>query len=172
VKGKYELGDDEVPPGTQFVAHIDQLARGWVKFTNGQVADRRIGMVADGYKLPAREELGETDEDQWEKDLTGTPKDPWVQQWYLALTGVETGELVTFVTGSKGGISAIGALCRIYARKYGIGVLPIVALRVRSYKHKMFGRIETPDLEIVGWDGVPAQAAVQSYNPDDEIPFE
>ena len=67
VKGKYEVGDDEVPLGTQFVAHIDQLARGWIKFIDSQVADRRIGMVADGYKLPAREELGDTDETRWER---------------------------------------------------------------------------------------------------------
>jgi len=32
VKGKYECGDDEVPLGTEFVAHLDQLARGCVKF--------------------------------------------------------------------------------------------------------------------------------------------
>jgi hypothetical protein len=172
VKGKYEVGDDEVPLGTQFVAHIDQLARGYVKFLDGQVADRRIGMVADGYKLPPREELGDLDETRWEKDSQGKPRDPWVVQWYLALTRVETGELLTFVTGSKGGISAIGALCRVYARKYGIGVLPIVALRVRSYKHKLFGRIETPDFEIVGWDGVPAQAVPQSYpEEEEEVPF-
>ena len=30
-----------------------------------------------------------------------------------------------------------------------------VALRTRSYKHKQYGRIETPDLPIVGWDGEP-----------------
>jgi len=172
VKGKYEVGDDEVPLGTQFVAHIDQLARGYVKFLDGQVADRRIGMVADGYKLPPREELGDLDETRWEKDSQGKPRDPWVVQWYLALMRVETSELLTFVTGSKGGISAIGALCRVYARKYGIGVLPIIALRVRSYKHKLFGRIETPDFEIVGWDGVPAQAVPQSYPEEEgEAPF-
>ena len=30
VKGKWLHGDDEVPLGTEYVAEMDQLARGWV----------------------------------------------------------------------------------------------------------------------------------------------
>src|SRR5262245_37637208 len=155
VKGKYESGDDQVPEGTEFVAHVDQLVRGWVKFEDGKVTDQRVGKVADGFKLPSREDLSDTDSDKWEKDASGKPRDPWVIQWYLPLVGVESGELVTFVTGSKGGIGAIGTLCRVYGRKRRNGLLPVVALKTRSYKHKTYGRIETPDLPIVGWDGAP-----------------
>src|SRR5262249_50322017 len=37
VKGKWEVGDDEVPIGTEYIAHIDQLARGWVHFEDGEI---------------------------------------------------------------------------------------------------------------------------------------
>jgi hypothetical protein len=111
--------------------------------------------VADGFKVPARSELADTDPKKWDMDSDGEPRDPWVLQWYLPLVGVESGELITFVTGSKGAICAIGTLCRVYGRKNRDGLLPIVALKMRSYKHKKYGRIETPELPIVGWDGEP-----------------
>jgi hypothetical protein len=154
VKGKWETGDDEVAEGTEFVAHVDQLMRGWVRFDDGKVTDRRIGKVADGFKPPPREELGDTDENKWkDKDADGHPKDPWTVQWFLPLIGVETGDVFTFVTSSKGGVGAIGDLCRVYGHKQRENLLPIVALKARSYKHPRYGRVETPDLAIVGWDG-------------------
>ena len=168
VKGKWESGDDVLPDGTEFIAHIDQLLRGWVKFIDGKVVDRNVGKIAEGYRPPEREELSDADPKSWtEKDTNGEPRDPWTAQWFLPLVGVNSGDVLTFVTGSKGGIAAIGALCRIYGHKKRDGMLPIVALKTRSYKHKQFGRIETPELPIVGWDGVAAAA----HDMDDEILF-
>ena len=107
-----------------------------------------------------------------EKDADGKPRDPWVAQWFLPLINIENGEVVTFVTGSKGGIAAVSDLCRVYGHKKRDGLLPIVALKTRSYKHKQYGRIETPDLPIVGWDGmtstaIPVQSAPTGNAADD-----
>ena len=118
--------------------------------------------------------LPDNDPKSWtEKDSKGEPRDPWVAQWFLPLIAVATGDVVTFVTGSKGGVAAVSNLCRAYGRRHRDGLLPIVALRIHSYKHKQYGRIETPDLPIVGWEGaptvMPAQAAADDLN--DEIPF-
>jgi hypothetical protein len=57
VKGKWMVGDDVVPDGTEYVAHIDQVARGWVCFEDGKVVDRTIGKLADCFKMPKREDL-------------------------------------------------------------------------------------------------------------------
>ena len=72
-------------------------------------------------------------------------------------------------------------MCRIYGHKRRDGLLPIVALKTRSYKHKKFGRIETPEFAIVGWDGGVPQTAAAAIPPngtaataadmDDAIPF-
>ena len=84
VKGKWEIGDDTVPDGTEFVAHIDQIVRGWVRFDDGKVSERRIGKVADGYKPPLREELADNDPASWkEKDANGKPRDPWVENGFF-----------------------------------------------------------------------------------------
>ncbi len=108
-----------------------------MKFEDSKVVDRLIGKVADGFKPPKREELGDTDRTSWkEKDANGQPRDPWVSQWFVPMIAVETGDFVTFVTGSKGGAAAVAGLCRVYGHKNREGMLPIVALRTRSYKHQ------------------------------------
>jgi hypothetical protein len=187
VKGTWVIGDDALKDGTEFVAHIDQLIRGWVKFEDGRVVDRIIGKIADGFKPPKREDLSDADPASWtEKNADdGKLRDPWTQQWFLPLIGVESGELVTFVTGSKGGIGAVADLCRVYGHRQQHGLLPIIALKTRSYRHKQYGKIETPDFQVVGWDGAQTEAAAIPVQPtqltekatannddmDDEIPF-
>jgi hypothetical protein len=173
VKGKFYTGDDEVPIGREYVAHVNQLNHGWVKFSDNKVADQRIGAVAKGFVCVPREELGDTDTASWEKDGTGTPRDPWTRQYYLPLEDVESGELLTFVTGSQGGNTAVGRLASQFVRNSRNG-LPIVRLNATSYKHKSFGRVETPDFPVIGWTGgekkisTPAETA-KEFN--DAIPF-
>ena len=61
-KGAYQTGDNQVPLGTQFIAHVDQIARAWVKFTGAKLVDIKLFKVAEGLRLPSREELGDIDE--------------------------------------------------------------------------------------------------------------
>jgi hypothetical protein len=177
VKGAYTIGDDDVPIGTEMIAHVDQIARGWVKFRDNKVVDQRIGKPVDGFVMPPRNELDDRDEAQWERDASGAKRDPWTQQYYLPMENVETGDVAVFVTGSHGGCSAISKLLKVFARNAGAG-LPIIRLTVASYKHRTYGRIETPDFPIVGRTGVPAQptqtiepAGASARELDDEIPF-
>jgi hypothetical protein len=130
VKSEWLIGNDVIPDGSEYVAYINQLIRGWVRFEDGQVIDRRLGKVADGFKPQPREELPDSDPANWpDKDADDNPRDPWSLQWYLPLVAVESGEFVTFVTGSVGGNDAVCDLCRIYGHKMRDGLLPIVALR-------------------------------------------
>jgi hypothetical protein len=171
VKGRYFIGDDEVPLGKRYIAHVNQLNHGWWKFVDGRVTDQRIGSVAEGFQPPTREELGDTDESKWEKDATGNPRSPWTFQYYLALEDVESGVLVTFVTGSAGGNAAIGRLCGQYARNASNGH-PIIRLGASSYKHKNYGRVEVPDLPVIGWtmEVTPVLTAARN-DMDDDVAF-
>jgi len=171
VKGKWVVGDDEMPVDQTFVAHAHQLAHGWVKFADGKMAEQRVGIVADGFVLATREELGDTDSGKWERDHAGAPRDPWCKQYYLPLENAETGELLTFVTGSQGGNSAIGRLTNQFVRNVRNG-LPLVRLAAGSYKHKQFGRVEVPEFSVTGWTG-GGHVDVPSVGGDmsDEIPF-
>jgi hypothetical protein len=178
VKGEYFSGDDNIPLGREFVAHVAQLAHGWVKFTDGKVVEQRVGVAADGFRPAQRDELGDTDQTKWETDATGKPRDPWCQQQYVPLENAETGELVTFVTASQGGKSAIGRLVTQFVRNCHNG-LPVVRLATSSYKHKSFGRVEVPDFPIVRWIGSgsasskPQLKVINGATDDvaDEVPF-
>jgi hypothetical protein len=173
-KGRWKIGDEAVKEGTEYVCHLPQAMRGWIKFEGGKVTDRRIGKIADRFPMPEREELGDNDPKRWtEKDAKGEPRDPWVKQYYLPLVSVASGELVTFVTGSHGGRTAVQDLCRVYGYKARPGELPIVALQVRSYKHEHYGTIENPKFAIVGWDGAGGVSPAPSVADEmaDEIPF-
>ena len=186
-KGVWEIGDDEIPEGAQYIVLMDQVAREWVKFEDNVPTERLRFPVADGVLPTPREELGDGDQSQWKIGDDGKRCDPWTLQWQLPMLPVGAlGDLVIFTTSSKGGESCIANLCGVYGRSPRNGLLPIVALKVRSYKHKTYGKIQTPDLPIVGWDngGLPsaplsappapanaADAKVIDGFMDDEIPF-
>jgi len=44
-KGNWLIGDDELSADRLFIAHVHQLAHGWVKFIDGKVADQRVGVA-------------------------------------------------------------------------------------------------------------------------------
>jgi hypothetical protein len=174
-KGHYYVGDDEIATNSEMIAHVTQLARGWVKFKGGELVDRRIGKVVEGFVAPQREDLDDADQTKWEKNDRNEPKDPWVLQTYLPFEHPQTSELLVFVTGSAGGRGAVATLVRTASHNMHKGQ-PIIQLGVRSYKHKQYGRIENPDFPIVGWTGdatgVPAQVKPARHPAfDDQIPF-
>jgi hypothetical protein len=161
-KGEWLIGEDTVSEGTEFIAFIDEVARGWIKFEDGSVTDRRIVKVAAGHP-PKREELDDTDSSQWEIGDDGKPRDPWVFQWLLPMSPADAeGDLTVFCTSSKGDIGAIGLLCKVYGRSQRNGLLPIVALKTTSYKHPVYGKVLKPDLPIVGWHRTASSPAPQS----------
>lgn len=125
-KGQWQIGDDIVLEGTEYICFIDEVARGLIKFEDHSVTERHIVKVRDG-KPPERKALGDNDESKWE-------------------------------IGDNGN-----------------GLLPIVALGCRSYKHPDYGKVLTPDLLIVGWHGTasspPPQSSPDDKPSDDEIPY-
>jgi hypothetical protein len=176
-KGEWPIGEDTVPEGTEYIAYVDELARAWIKFEDGTVADRRVVKVRDG-KLPPRAQLGDNDKSKWEIGDDGERRDPWVLQWLLPMSRVDAeGDFTVFATSSKGGIGAIGLLCKVYGRSPRNGLLPIVALKSASYKHPQYGKVLKPYLPIVGQHGTPtppaqpASDAADFNNPIDTIPF-
>lgn len=173
VKGEWGVGEETLPEGKEFIVFMDEVARGYVKFVNKAVVDRRIVKVRDG-KPPAREELDDNDSSEWEIGDDGRPRDPWVMQWLLPMAPVDAeGDLTVYCTGSKGGIAAIGLLCKVYGRSERNGLLPIVALKSTSYKHPDYGKVFKPDLPIVGWHGAasPPQASSDGAPWNDELPY-
>ena len=75
-RGKFVKGPDEedVPHGMQYAANMAELTRGFIKFAEDGV--EKV-MARPGERRIERETLGDTDEDQWEKDDNGVAQDPW-----------------------------------------------------------------------------------------------
>jgi len=156
-KGDYLAGQDneEVGEGTELVACMDTLQVGWVKWVDSMPADQDLGLIMEGYKPKKRSELGDTDQDQWEVDeQSDKPRDPWQFANQLILRPVDwdgsDDQLYTFVTQSRGGVGAIGALCKYYGKemRQRPNEFPVIRLEVDSYMHsnKQFGRIKVPVL--------------------------
>jgi hypothetical protein len=157
-KGEYLAGEDSeaIPLGTKMIAAMDLLTIGFVHWSGGKPDEHRMVLVADGVQPPRRAELGDTDPTEWEeKDPTGAPRDPWAMTQYLPMVD-ETGELFTLSTSSRGGIGALAALARQYARGRAAhpDAFPVIELQIDTYTHSnpAFGRIKVPKFVCVGWE--------------------
>ncbi|MEY9493727.1 hypothetical protein [Bradyrhizobium elkanii] len=154
-KGDYLAGQDdvEVPIGTKFVANMDELMVGWIRWEDNRPTDHVMGHVSANYQPPRRNELGDTDKAMWEVDSQGKERDPWQFSNYLLFKGVKDEELYTFASSSKGGLNALGDLCKAYGKVMAQHPddWPVIELGGGHYDHKEFGRTKVPVLKITGW---------------------
>jgi hypothetical protein len=161
-KGDYLAGEDEreVPIGTKIVFNMDQLMVGWIKWEDNKPVQQLMGPIAEGFKPEARRDLGDDDKTLWEEDSNGKQRDPWQFSNYVVCkevgTNGDTEHLYTFATSSKGGLNAIGEVCKVYGKEMRSrpDEYPIVELGLNSYKHSNpeYGRIKVPVLKVVGWE--------------------
>ena len=181
-KGQYFVGVDEVPMGTQYVAHCIGWTRCWIKFENQQVVDRKMFRVAEGRRAPDREELDSKDPAMWPVGPNGQPSDPWVYQYLLPMEFADNGDVSIFVTSSIGGKRAVADLCKAYSRRVartGRSEQPIVKLAKTVMPTRMYGDVPRPLFEIVGWTGdavegireIKSGPETLKQELDDEIPF-
>jgi hypothetical protein len=179
--GQFVTADDDEPvdESCEFIALCGETLVGWIRFhRDGETPPDRIqGLLYDGFKMPARATLGDTDETRWEDGLSGKPEDPFRHQMCLVLQQTETRELFTFVTTSGVGRRAVGNLLRHYnrMRKANADEVPVVRLRVGGFNHRdpRVGWVATPVFAIVG--RTPRDAASKpdtsiAADLNDEIP--
>jgi len=180
-KGVYFIQDEEVPMGTELIAHCIGWTRCWIKFEKQQVVDRKMYRVAEGRRAPDREELDSTDRSLWETGPNGQPSDPWVYQYLLPMENMQNGDVYIFVTSSIGGKRAVADLCKSYSRRVartGVSEQPIIKLSKAVMPTRMYGDVPRPQFDIVGWTGEAVEAIRDIKPPDtlgqemnDEIPF-
>lgn len=173
-KGEWLKGqnDDEIKIGTQLVANLEDLSVGWIQWADKKPVVREMGLLAQGHVPARRTELGLTDQTEWEVDKDGKPQDPWSFTNELPVVDLDTGEQMTISMSSKGGIGAIGNLCKAYgkerAARLAKDMVPVIELDRDSYKHKEYGKTYVPVLKLAGWmenGAVPAQPVGEA---DDE----
>jgi hypothetical protein len=152
--GEYLYGQDdkELPNGTRLAANMAGLRIGWRRWFASTVTDDLTELLADCPHIAQRNTLGDDDPAKWETDTKGEPRDPWQLTNVLELIDGE-GQQYIFSTASKGGIGAIGRLCKQYGKEYRQrpGMVPIVELGKDFYIHKEHGKTYFPMLTIVDW---------------------
>jgi hypothetical protein len=171
--------DAEIPEGTEFIALCDQTLAGYIRFNGpGERPDKVMGLIFDGFVMPRRQDLGDTDESIWPPGLNGRPEDPWKHQLCVVLQHAGTSELYTFVTASATGRRAVGNLLQHYSRmqRANPNELPVVRLKKGGFQHKddRVGFVPTPVFAVVG--RVPRDSAATpdtspSADLNDEIPY-
>ncbi len=156
--GVYKAGQEqeEIDEGTRMLAFMPGLMKGQVRWENNSPVKYLVGLVAEGFKPPTRESLGDLDQDKWPK-LGGKPNDPWQFTFYLTMLD-ENGQLYTFVTSSKGGEQTLADLVKKYSanKKMHPDLVPIIKLNRSSYEHPEYGETFKPILKVDGWSKVPA----------------
>lgn len=161
-KGDYTVGqeNEEVPVGTRFAVSMDNFLVGWIKWVDQKPEEQVMGLLSEGYTPPKRRELGDTDEEAWEADADGKPRDPWqlTNQVLFKVPGKKRSDdvLFTFTTSSYGGISNLGKLCKAYgtSMRQHPDENPVIEIGVEKYKHSnaQYGTIKNPTFTIVGWE--------------------
>lgn len=150
--GTYVCNAEEIPLGTEMIAHPLAFTREWVKFVDGIPADRKTYPALRGIEPPPRETLGDLDERAWKNRM-----DPWSLQFMIPMEfrTIERDNCV-FVGPSQGARRACSDLVTAWARKRqkfpGTG-MPIIKLSSASFHSPTWGEVKRPYFEIIGWEG-------------------
>jgi hypothetical protein len=173
-QGEFLAGQnaDELKLGTKLVANMPGLRIGWRRWFAAQVTDDLTEPLISGPVTQRRESLGDNNQDLWERDDRGEPRDPWQLTNILEFSDGD-GNVYIYSTGSKGGIGAIGRLCKEYGneRRQRPGMLPIITLGRDFYTHPRFGKTYFPVFTIVGWTD-ENNPSVDGDSEGDDIPFD
>ena len=146
---------EHIDPQRRFIAHIPGALIERTKFNGeGEMPTVVSARLSDPTSvLPSRESLGDADAAEWPiSKLTGKPEDPWKLGFRVPLQDAETLETFAFRTMSPTGRTAVSTLIRNFerARRTKPEQLPIIQLGSSSYQHKVFGRVNIPQFNIVG----------------------
>jgi hypothetical protein len=182
-KGKWLAGrgnDEYSADGKMLVADLENLMIGWRQWRDKRIVDQVVGMVADHFKPPQRNDLGDLDESQWERDTSGNPVDPWQLGFFMRLVDEEGDEAFAWSATSNGARRAVGKLVDAFAkrrRKHPNACKPLVKLSTDFYRHQSYGRVDVPLLEIIEWrssdsaPNLPAPDGSGDAAMNDDIPF-
>jgi hypothetical protein len=167
-KGKYSAGADKtpVPIGTRLLVNIDSLSTGWVKWLASQPVEYRIWPVNERALPITREQLGDLDQDTWEADERGGPKDPWSRTMRVIMRAAD-GDIFTFASSSVFGRAALDKLAKAFGlvwREHP-GEFPVIELSTGIHQHRTYGEIDKPVFPIVGWGSWDKPQAAPKAKP-------
>jgi hypothetical protein len=185
-KGEYFIDEEQVPVGSEYLAHPEAGVKVWRKYDGERLVEHLVYNVAKGEKPPEREDLDDWPQNEnWPTDDSGEAYDPWALVYLLPFEKVEMGEMIIFSTRSMGGRRSVADLARAWTQRCkrvtNCG-LPIIKLAVTTfYSKKAKGDVKRSLFTIVGWDdrNPPTSGGAEVLPPNksggdemnDKIPF-
>jgi hypothetical protein len=156
-KGDYLIGrDSEECPEKEVVALMPGLLWGWIRWEDNFPVEHIMGLLTEGFVMPALDTLSHRDKEKWELDSKGEPRDPWAESAYLPVISVNAETVYTFATSTDGGRRrALAPLCREYGNRIRQcpDELPVIGLEQDSYQHtdRSIGRVKFPLFPVKRW---------------------
>lgn len=167
-RGSWEFGAEsiEVEEGSLWAINPAAFMHGWIAWKQGDTGGGPKGerMVPATQPMPEEHELPDVD-GVWSKCVAITLK---------CTDGEDEGVQVVWKTNSHGGRKAYSAVLQAVIAQIGEDPehpVPVVALEADSYKHKEYGEIFTPDIQVKSWatmDGVAAAPAAEQVEDKSE----
>ena len=159
----YGADDTEIDPDSTFCIDPAKYVQGFIAWDDGELVDECMAQAGDPPIL--KSEL---------PHLEGGVK--WDAQVGFTLLGVEGGEdgvILEYKSSSRGGKILVSAILNDIISRAKTGktdLCPVVELSSDHYKHKKFGKIYTPEYNIVEWLDLPSEAAepVVAAEPEPE----
>ena len=145
--GQWTAGRERasISPSEEFTVSIGDFGHGWVNWAEDNKSSPHFETRASiGEALPRESELP--------PPAPGTSYTPQLGVTFLSNS---TGVAHEYWTNSKGGVGVLEGLLRAIHKHAPAAALegpyPVVTFSASSYRHKKFGLIQTPTINVVGW---------------------
>lgn len=165
--GHWVFGADqtEVEEGSKWAINPFSFIHGFIAWGDGEVLGEKMVPVTE--PLPELDTAPHGAKKGWE---------PQVGLSMKCLTGEDAGMEARYTVTSVGGKKAVQALAVAIAsqvEKDQTKPVPLVQLKIDSYKHQKYGKILTPVFDIVEWvsmDGESDASAAEADAPTEVAP--
>ena len=156
-KGEWSYGADDTQPEEDSVWAVNPMGfqHGFISW--GSKSRGNAGVMTGEYMVPATDPMPDG-------DLLAVVNGDWSKAVAVQLrctNGEDEGIQAVYKTNSSGGRKAYAKLLQALVARIDGGAakcVPLVKLGVDSYNHKEYGKIYTPEMEVVGWtdmEGMP-----------------
>jgi len=158
--GDWIFGSDQttVEPDSEWAINPFSFVHGYIAWGDGEVLGEAMGPIAR-----PKPEVGEA---------PAAAKRGWEDQVGLSVkcvSGDDEGMEARFSVTSVGGKKAVQAVALAIAAQVEVdptNPVPVVVLRKGHYQHKSYGRIFTPEFEVVRWVSMEGRAPAQPVDDD------
>ena len=163
-QGVWTIGQDrmEIKPDEQWAVNPQAFKHGYIGWNDG----KKVGEVMAPHGTPIDQSTldpikSDKDEDGWKAQLSV----------HLKSLSPGGGDGV-YSTGTYGGLQAVKGLVQAIVAQFDVDpahAVPIVHLNTDSYKHRRYGEVFTPVIEVVGWTDMDGGATASAPRRDRQL---